>query len=148
MGGVEGTNGVTSEWHPLVGPKTRETPPPPSPRKLTVFRNDLGAQVEFINFTGAFSQQAVYTSLNWTAILKLVIGTYSLAEWRLTLDTADSLPKGTASGKTRRTLKGIVYAAHLQRTGTDIYTGEPPDAEGRAYAAQYVSAAESIQHPS
>ena len=77
-----------------------------------------------------------------------MIGTYSLAEWRPTLDTADSLPKGTASGKTRRTLKGIVYAAHLQRTGTDIYTGEPPDAAGWAYAAQYASAAEEMQHPS
>ena len=135
--GAVGSSGVEVEIHPLVGPKTRPVPPSETmgetKRALTVCQGDVGAQVQFINFTKAFEKRAVYTSLKWGSILTLIIGSYSHADCLMALNATDKLPQKAGSKRTRKVLRRLVHYGHYIRTGLDIFTGKEPTKDTKAY---------------
>ena len=132
--GAVGSSGVEVEIHPLVGPKTRPVPPTQrNPRALTVCQGDVGAQVQFLNFTNAFEKRAVYTCLKWGSILTLIIESYTQADCQMALNVTARLPQAAGSKQTRKGLRQMLHLGHYNRTGLDIFTGREPTEDTKAY---------------
>ena len=129
--------GVVVEQKPILPPPNRD---PPSQfidleekvERLTVTCADIGAQVEFLNFTKVLTTQPIGRINSWTTILCWILSIYRTPDLAAMVKAMDMLPPmggsktGVGSKANRALVKNALWLAHFRETGLDHTTGKVP----------------------
>ena len=129
--------GVLVEQKPILPPPNRD---PPSQyidmeekvERLTVTCADIGAQVEFLNFTEVLAKQEIGRINSWTTILCWILSIYRTPDLAGMVKAMELLPPmggertGVGSKTNRALIKNAHWLAHFRETGLDHTTGKVP----------------------
>ena len=138
LGQVKDCGVVMEQWS-ILPPKNRS---PPSQfqdleekvERLTVTCADIGANIEFINFTPILTTQAVGRINSWTTILCWILSIYRAPDLVAMVKAMEMLPApspgstktGVGSKSNRKHLTNALWLAHYRETGLDRDTGKVP----------------------
>ena len=129
--------GVAVDSLPLKPPKSR---PPPSQfvdleqkvEPLTVTQADIGAVVEFIDFTPVLTTRSIGRVNSWTNILCWIMSFFKAHDLLAMVKAMEMLPspggwkKGVGTKENRKKINNALWVAHFRETGLDRDTDKPP----------------------
>ena len=95
--------------------------------RITVTCADVGATVEFLNFSKIFETQTIGRIVDWGSLLCWVMSHYKWSDMQIMLDDMKLLERrGIGSKAARKTIADLAYVAHYKEHGTDLYTKKAP----------------------
>ena len=139
--------GVIVEQCQLKGPRTRDPPSQYSDvekkiERLTVTCADIGANVEFLDFTPVLTKGPIERINNWTTILCWIMSIYRTPDLAAMCAAMDTLPTpgqsytvtGVGSKANRKLVSNALWLAHYRETGFDHSTGRVPARDWKEWA--------------
>ena len=141
---------MTVDSFPLLPPKNRPAPSQfedleQKVERLTVTQADIGAVVEFIDFTPVLTRQPIGRVNSWTNILCWILSFFKTPDLLAMVKAMDMLRKpggektGVGSKDNRKKITNALWLAHYRETGLDRDTDKPPKGDALTWALAQIT---------